>query len=86
MVISPTTKSVVGSDVVNVSVSVWPDLSAPAPERVIVTVGASVSVAIERIELHDEFEFPAASSTASGPIHNDAVELATLVLGVNVAV
>lgn len=43
-VISPSAKSDDASDSVNVSVSVWPDFSDPKPARVIVTVGAVVSM------------------------------------------
>jgi hypothetical protein len=42
-VTSPDTKSVEASDSVKVIVSVWPVLSAPLPERAIVTVGNAVS-------------------------------------------
>ena len=43
-VTSPTAKLLEDSDNVNVIVSVWPLPSVPDPERVIVTVGAVVSI------------------------------------------
>ncbi len=46
VVMSPATKSVDDSDNANVMVGVWPAVSVPEPERVMVMVGAVVSTVI----------------------------------------
>ena len=85
-VMSPATKLEDASESVNVMVSVWPDFNVPDPARVMVTVGTVVSVEMVRAEVHDVFSFPATSANVFGPTHNAAVPLATLAVGVIVAV
>ena len=85
-VMSPATKLEDASESVNVMVSVWPDFNVPDPARVMVMVGTVVSVLMVRADVHDVFSFPATSANEFGPTHNAAVPLATLAVGVNVAV
>jgi hypothetical protein len=85
-VMSPATKLEDASESVNVMVSVWPDFNVPDPARVMVMVGTVVSVLMVRDDVHDVFSFPARSANVFGPTHSAAVPLATLAVGVNVAV
>ena len=85
-VMSPAMKFDDASESVNVMVSVWPDFNVPDPARAMVTVGTVVSVVMVRADVHDVFSFPATSANVFGPTHNAAVPLATLAVGVKVAV